>query len=315
VEPRFVARGGKGVTTVPAHIHYDVGIVVASELQSCMPYENQPAAKYSLSDKLAIALACLAGIMTLIVFLIEKTPLTVALSLGSMIALGIYPILHFIRKSLFRVIWMVCMMAGTLAFGWYVWPKEKKLTTTAESSVTTNPAATKPDPPFEEQKAIVNSLMDEYRKIHAESATDEWINQQLKLQGYMFKVATTYEGSVNPDPSKPPIFFNNYGKMDHVTLLGGGMNNAAGAQASYIRADLRPWFAFILQASNGELKEETHQKIEAAIKKKRAEIKKLPPDQCHAQLESLDAIAQQLRAVEYNPEKVRLLLQQWKLDQ
>jgi hypothetical protein len=180
-------------------------------------------------------------------------------------------------------------------------------------AVTPGAPLMKPDPPFDEEKKIVNNLMDEYLRTHAESAPDEWINQQIKIQGYAFHVVTQYEGSANPDPSKPPVLIDNHGKIDHVTLLGGGMNNSAGAQASYIRADLRPWFAFVLKVKSGELKEQTRQIVESAIKKKKAEIEQLPLDQREAQLQSLEAVAQQLRAVEYNPEKVRILLQQWSL--
>ena len=43
---------------------------------------------YTLSDQLAIVLTCLAAIMTLILFLIDKTPTTVVALLVAMVVLS-----------------------------------------------------------------------------------------------------------------------------------------------------------------------------------------------------------------------------------
>jgi len=54
--------------------------------------------EYNTSDKLGIALACLRASWPIILFLVEKTPLTVILLLSLMVALAIYPILHFAKR-------------------------------------------------------------------------------------------------------------------------------------------------------------------------------------------------------------------------
>jgi hypothetical protein len=76
----------------------------------------------SPSDKLAIALACLAGIMAIILFLLAKTPTTVVLSLVAMVGLGIYPILHFFRTAGFRLIAILALLGSTVLIGRYTWP-------------------------------------------------------------------------------------------------------------------------------------------------------------------------------------------------
>ncbi len=125
-----------------------------------MAEEAKPVDGYSTSDKLAIALACLAGVMAIILFLIEKTPLTVVGLLVAMAALSVYPVLHFVRRINFRIALLACVAIATLALGWYVWPKSKllsgnagiKSTTTASTateapSQSPNPAPTQPTLP------------------------------------------------------------------------------------------------------------------------------------------------------------------------
>jgi hypothetical protein len=81
--------------------------------------------EYSRSDKLGIALACLAGVMAIILFLVEKTPLTVVSLLTLMIALSIFPILHFARSSPIRIALMILAVIGAVALGRFEWPKKK----------------------------------------------------------------------------------------------------------------------------------------------------------------------------------------------
>ncbi len=77
---------------------------------------------YSTSDKLAVVLACLEGVMAIILFLAEKTPVTVVCLLLLMLALSIYPILHFAKHIGARMVAFSLFAIGTLLFGWYVWP-------------------------------------------------------------------------------------------------------------------------------------------------------------------------------------------------
>jgi hypothetical protein len=87
-----------------------------------MASEFKQTGRYSLSDRLAIVLACLTGIMAIILFLIEKTPLTVIVLLLLMVGLSIYPILHFAKNSLIRGFLILGVVIATALFGWGVWP-------------------------------------------------------------------------------------------------------------------------------------------------------------------------------------------------
>ena|ERR1035437_3324026 len=110
---------------------------------------------YTFSDKLAVALACLAGIMAIILFLAEKAPLTVVSLLLLMVALAIYPIMHFVRRQGWRIAAFVCFLIGTLLFGWRVWPTAKPTKETTRDS--TNERAIGPNTPAGAQETKINS--------------------------------------------------------------------------------------------------------------------------------------------------------------
>ena len=78
----------------------------------------------AFNDKLGIALACLAGIMAIILFLVEKTPITVVVLLVGMVSLSVYPVLQFIKSTTFRIVTAVCLLLGTAALGRYAWPSK-----------------------------------------------------------------------------------------------------------------------------------------------------------------------------------------------
>lgn len=79
--------------------------------------------RLSDSDKLGVVLACLAGVMGIILFLVPKTPATVAVLLVAMVGLSVYPILHFVRRSALRIGTLCCVVLATTALGCYVWPE------------------------------------------------------------------------------------------------------------------------------------------------------------------------------------------------
>ena len=81
----------------------------------------------SNSDRLAIALACLAGAMAIALFLTDKTPTSVLVLLGFMLALLVFPVIRFCRGTRARVALLVVVLIGTLLFGWGVWPKSPKI--------------------------------------------------------------------------------------------------------------------------------------------------------------------------------------------
>jgi hypothetical protein len=87
--------------------------------------ENKTVGKYTNSDRLGIALTCLAGAMAIILSLVEKTPFTVIGLLLLVVALLVYPVLHFAKRSMIRVGLLICAALVTAVFGWGVWPKHK----------------------------------------------------------------------------------------------------------------------------------------------------------------------------------------------
>src|SRR5690242_15520326 len=89
---------------------------------------------YNTSDKLAIALACLAGVMAIVLFLAEKTRLTVIFLLLFMLALAVYPILHFAKRIGVRMAAFGLFVTGTLLFGWYVWPRNHSISASIQQT-------------------------------------------------------------------------------------------------------------------------------------------------------------------------------------
>ena len=79
--------------------------------------------RWSWSDKLAIALACLAAAMSLVLLWMEKTPTWAAVTIGCISALIVYPVLHFVHSSKARVPILVVAWALIGMFGWRIWPR------------------------------------------------------------------------------------------------------------------------------------------------------------------------------------------------
>lgn len=87
-----------------------------------MANEIKATSRYTKSDKLAIALACLEGVMAIILFLAEKTPGTIVTLLVLMFALSVYPIIHFVRPATTKIGLVLCVAIGAVFFGWRIWP-------------------------------------------------------------------------------------------------------------------------------------------------------------------------------------------------
>jgi hypothetical protein len=83
---------------------------------------------YTTSDRLAFVLACLAGILAIVLFLVEKTPLTVAILLLLLLAFSVYPILHFVRRRRNRWTAFALIFLAVVCFGWKTWPRKINLT-------------------------------------------------------------------------------------------------------------------------------------------------------------------------------------------
>ena len=80
--------------------------------------------KYTLSDPQAIALACLAGILEIILFFVEKTRWSIVLLLSATVVLAIFPILHFLRKKWMRIVVFGLFVIATIIFGYNRWPRK-----------------------------------------------------------------------------------------------------------------------------------------------------------------------------------------------
>lgn len=101
--------------------------------------------RWTWSDKLAVALACLAAIVALVLFWIEKTPLTAGVTLAAMFCLSIYPVLHFVRSGVARGIALLAVVWLVGVFGWAVWPH--KSATVTKSSPAAVPSLDQPTQP------------------------------------------------------------------------------------------------------------------------------------------------------------------------
>lgn len=86
---------------------------------------DKSGSQWTSSDSLAVALTCLAAVMALVLFWIEKTPLSASLSIGAILAFSAYPVIHFVKSTKARILVAVSVIAVVTIFGWSVWPKEK----------------------------------------------------------------------------------------------------------------------------------------------------------------------------------------------
>ncbi len=79
--------------------------------------------QWTWSDKLAIALFCLAAIMALILLWMNKTPLWAAITIAAMVLLIVYPVHHFLPGWKVRIPGLFVAWALIGCFGWKIWPK------------------------------------------------------------------------------------------------------------------------------------------------------------------------------------------------
>jgi hypothetical protein len=79
--------------------------------------------KLTYSDRLAIVLACLAGVMAIVLFLTEKTLASVVALVALMYGFSIYPVFHFVRRKLSRILGLFVVAVGMFLFSWKEWPE------------------------------------------------------------------------------------------------------------------------------------------------------------------------------------------------
>jgi hypothetical protein len=78
--------------------------------------------RWTWSDKLAIALACLAAAMALALLWMDKTPIWAATTIGCMAALVVYPVFHFVYSWSARIPVLLVVWGLIGIFGWRIWP-------------------------------------------------------------------------------------------------------------------------------------------------------------------------------------------------
>src|SRR5277367_3169028 len=99
---------------------------------------------WGLSDKLAIALACLSVAVALILFWMDRTPLSAGISILSIAALMVYPIIHFAPSGKARIVALIVMFGVVGVFGWKIWPKPTPVVVAAKPA---NPDSQSPQHP------------------------------------------------------------------------------------------------------------------------------------------------------------------------
>ena len=112
--------------------------------------------KYTTSDHLGIALACLAGAMTIVLFFVEKTPTTIVVLLAAMVGLCVFPVWHFLRKRLGRAVGLIVVVLAAVALGWQAWPRHAPII--AETSRPIPPAVNTSSPQVASQPVPMSPL-------------------------------------------------------------------------------------------------------------------------------------------------------------
>lgn len=151
---------------------------------------------WSLSDKLAIALFCLAAVMAIVLFWIDKTPITAGISLALIALLIIYPILHFIRKYTLRVVAFIAIAILITGFGWKIWPKKTAKAEASHAEVNPNPAQqTAPqEPPAQVNPSVLNGVQAKPRKPRRQPAKS---NPQSPVEVAPGSIVQNNSGGVN----------------------------------------------------------------------------------------------------------------------
>jgi hypothetical protein len=102
------------------HPHEDMGM---SRTQR--PQKAEVATRgWSFSDRLAFALFCLASVLAIVLYWIDKTPTAAGASIALIGMLVIYPLLHFVQKLLLRIIVFVFIALLIAGFGMKIWPSK-----------------------------------------------------------------------------------------------------------------------------------------------------------------------------------------------
>jgi hypothetical protein len=73
---------------------------------------------YTPSDRLAIALASGSVAVLIALYIVEKTPLTVGILVVLLVAFSTYPVVHFFRRTVVRILMLLLILLVGVAIGW-----------------------------------------------------------------------------------------------------------------------------------------------------------------------------------------------------
>ena len=82
--------------------------------------------KWTFSDRLAVALACLTAVMALGLIWMERTPAWAGATVVSMALLMVYPVIHFVHSNKGRLVALMAIWGFIGFFGWKIWPKKEQ---------------------------------------------------------------------------------------------------------------------------------------------------------------------------------------------
>jgi hypothetical protein len=88
------------------------------------PSETTKKQGWTVSDRLAVALCCISGLMTVVPMWMEKTPIWAAGTVCAMALLVVYPVHHFIRPWTRKIPVLIVVWAAIVVFGWKIWPRQ-----------------------------------------------------------------------------------------------------------------------------------------------------------------------------------------------
>ncbi|HYL62863.1 MAG TPA: hypothetical protein VE077_09595 [Candidatus Methylomirabilis sp.] len=112
--------------------------------------------------------------MAIGLFLAEKTPLTVIFLLLLMLALSVYPILHFAKGIGARTGAFSLFAIGTLLFGWYAWPHNHSISANTQE---TRQSPQEPQQPKLEDKKDDKKVQDQKKSEAKPKPKAEQLNQ------------------------------------------------------------------------------------------------------------------------------------------
>lgn len=177
------------------------------------------------SDKLAIALACAGGAMALILYLVEKTPMTVGVMVFFLFVLLIYPIVHFARNVKVRAFCLIAMALIVSGFGWSVWPK--KVNPTEQNTPPTISQPQKPNdqtkqqmPPVQEKKPAPKKTNKSKVEPPAGSISVPGTIENAPCGNVAIGSGNTQTTNCPPPPPPPgtSTVLENKGEIDHAQI-------------------------------------------------------------------------------------------------